>query len=137
MDTWYVIGAGYTGSRLVERLARENRDEVLLTRRRKADAEAMSLPYGSLLIGGIELDLARHETVQGDFGDAFVVCLAPPGDNPAREIQTLVDACRDAKRLIYVSSTGVYGPGHGAWVDETAPIAPITASGRARAAAEA
>jgi nucleoside-diphosphate-sugar epimerase len=137
MDTWYVIGAGYTGSRLVDRLAREGRDEVLLTRRRKEDAEAMSLPYGSLLVGGIELDLARPETVQGDFGDAFVVCLAPPGPEPAREIQTLVDACRDAKRFIYVSSTGVYGPGHGALVDETWPIAPLTASGRARAAAEA
>jgi nucleoside-diphosphate-sugar epimerase len=137
MDTWYVIGAGYTGSRLVDRLAREQRDEVLLTRRRKADAHAMSMPYGSLLVGGFELDLARPETVQGDFGDAIVVCLAPPGADPAGEISRLAEACRDAKRLIYVSSTGVYGPGNGALVDETWPIAPLTASGRARAAAEA
>ena len=44
---------------------------------------------------------------------------------------------RDAARLVYVSSTGVYGPGGGAWVDETWPVAPITESGRARATAEA
>ena len=42
-----------------------------------------------------------------------------------------------ARRLVYVSSTGVYAPGGGAWVDETWPIAPVTAAGRARVAAEA
>jgi nucleoside-diphosphate-sugar epimerase len=36
-----------------------------------------------------------------------------------------------------VSSTGVYGAGGGAWVDESWPVAPLTESGRARAAAEA
>ena len=121
MDTWYVIGAGYTGKRLVDRLAREKRDEVLLTRRRKEDAEALSLPYGSLLVGGFALDLAKPETVP-DFGDSIVVCLAPPGDDPQREIENLVAKANDAKRLIYISSTGVYGAGDGAWVDESWPI---------------
>src|SRR5262249_59497719 len=63
--------------------------------------------------------------------------MAPPGRDPAGEIRALVVAARDAARIVYVSSTGVYGPGRGAWVDESWPIAPITESGRARAAAEA
>jgi nucleoside-diphosphate-sugar epimerase len=65
------------------------------------------------------------------------VCLAPPGGDPAGEILALLAAAHGAARIVYVSSTGVYGPGHGAWVDEAWPIAPITESGRARAAAEA
>jgi nucleoside-diphosphate-sugar epimerase len=68
---------------------------------------------------------------------AFVVCSAPPGANPAAEIRALFALVPDAARLIYISSTGVYGRGDGAWVDETWPVAPITDSGRARAAAEA
>jgi nucleoside-diphosphate-sugar epimerase len=136
VNTWFVIGAGYTGRRLVDRLAREGRDEVILTRRSKADAFAQVASYGSLLVGGAECDLARPETLPNGGWDV-VVCTAPPGPEPSAEIEALAHAARHAKRLIYISSTGVYGPGHGQWVDETWPVAPITASGRARATAEA
>lgn len=37
----------------------------------------------------------------------------------------------------YLSTTGVYGDHGGAWVDETTPLAPSTARGRARVTAEA
>ncbi|PKP73026.1 MAG: NAD(P)-dependent oxidoreductase [Alphaproteobacteria bacterium HGW-Alphaproteobacteria-6] len=37
----------------------------------------------------------------------------------------------------YLSTTGVYGDHQGGWVDETTPLAPTTARGRARTAAEA
>jgi len=36
----------------------------------------------------------------------------------------------------YLSTTGVYGDHKGGWVDETTPLAPTTARGRARMAAE-
>lgn len=37
----------------------------------------------------------------------------------------------------YLSTTGVYGDSGGAWVDETAPLAPLTERARRRVAAEA
>lgn len=37
----------------------------------------------------------------------------------------------------YLSTTGVYGDHAGGWVDETSPLAPATARGQARVAAEA
>jgi nucleoside-diphosphate-sugar epimerase len=114
---WFVIGAGYTGGRLVDRLRGEG-EQVTATRRHAAD-------------GFVELDLARPETVRFS-DDAIVVCLAPPGADPAGEIALLAGA----RRLVYVSSTGVYGPGHGGWVDESWPLEPITKSGRARVSAE-
>jgi nucleoside-diphosphate-sugar epimerase len=67
---------------------------------------------------------------------AIVVVLAPPGPDPAAEIRALIAAASDAKRIVYVSSTGVYGKGHGQWVDETAPLAPLSATGEARVMAE-
>jgi nucleoside-diphosphate-sugar epimerase len=65
-----------------------------------------------------------------------VVCCAPPGKEPEAEAASLVAACRGARRLVYVSSTGVYAPAHGDWVDERWPLEPITTSGRARVAVE-
>lgn len=124
MATWVIIGAGYTGSRLAARLV-DGGEHVIATRR-AADATAVAA------------DLARPETLAGLVpADAIVVCTAPPGPDPAGEIEALVAAARGARRLVYVSSTGVYAPGGGAWVDESWPIAPATRAGRARAAAEA
>jgi nucleoside-diphosphate-sugar epimerase len=114
---WFVIGAGYSGKRLVDRLRAEG-EQVTATRRTASD-------------DAVELDFARPETVRIP-DNAIVVCLAPPGENPAGEIALLAGA----RRLVYVSSTGVYGPGNGAWVDESWPLEPITKSGRARVLAE-
>src|SRR3954470_22816267 len=100
MDIWFILGAGYTGRRLVDRLAREGRDEVIATRRRLEDARALARSYGSVLVRGAECDLARPDTVRVPDG-AIVVCLAPPGDDPAGEIRTLAAAAPHS-RIVYV-----------------------------------
>jgi nucleoside-diphosphate-sugar epimerase len=145
MPVWFVLGAGYTGTRLVERLARETADEVILTRRDAAVAtvqagaaqQLAAHAGGRIRVRGIAAELAQPATFRGAIpAGAIVVCTAPPGEEPAREIGELAEAARDAARFIYISSTGVYGPGGGAWVDETWPVAPFTRSGQARASAE-
>lgn len=117
MAHWFIIGSGYAGNRLVERLRAEG-ERVTATRRHAGD-------------GTIALDLSRPETVRFP-ADAIVCCLAPPGDDPAGEVSLLAGA----RRLVYVSSTGVYAPGNGARVDESWPCAPATSLGRARMLAE-
>jgi nucleoside-diphosphate-sugar epimerase len=42
----------------------------------------------------------------------------------------------DTKRFIYISTTGVYGPADGGWVDEVTPTDPRREGGRASLAAE-
>lgn len=146
MSTWVIVGAGYTGGILAERLVRAGED-VIVTRRQPATVAALaeslagSAPRGAAQVRGFALDLADAAAVATLAGvipnGAIVVCCAPPGPDPGAEIAALVAAARSAARVVYVSSTGVYGPAAGAWVDESAPIAPHTRSGRARAAAEA
>ena len=125
--TWVIVGCGYTGHEVARRLVAEGGHAVTVTRRDAAAAQATAAELG---VRGMALDLSR-ETRAFPAG-AIVVCLAPPGDDPAAEIARL--AC---ERLIYVSSTGVYGAGGGAWVDESWPLAPLTREGAARVAAEA
>lgn len=133
-STWVILGAGYTGGLLAERLVRDGQS-VIVTRRDagNAAAAALALPGPAR---GVAMDLSRPETLVFP-EDAIVVCLAPPGADPTAETQALVEATRRCERLVYVSSTGVYPPAGGQWVDESWPIAPQTRAGRARAAAEA
>ncbi|MGN6110190.1 MAG: NAD(P)H-binding protein [Kofleriaceae bacterium] len=132
--SWIIVGAGYTGAALARALVERGAD-VVVTRR---DADAATELGRQLGVRGVRADLADPESLAQLVPEgAIVVCLAPPGADPVGEIRHLIEASRAAARLIYVSSTGVYPPAHGAWVDESWPVAPSTASGRARAAAEA
>ena len=86
-------------------------------------------------------DLDRPETLRLDGADA-VLHLAPPprsGDTDTRTAN-LLSALGKARilpaRVVYVSTSGVYGDCGGARVDESRPIAPLTARARRRADAE-
>ncbi len=131
--SWVVLGAGYTGTALARRLVQEGQ-RVLVTRREPGDVAAVALALGHGAMG-ISMDFSKPDSLAFP-PDAIVVCLAQPGPDPAGEVAALVHAARGCERLVYVSSTGVYAPGDGAWVDESWPVAPVTAAGRARLAAE-
>jgi nucleoside-diphosphate-sugar epimerase len=108
--------------------------DLTITRRTSAAAQESGEALGAR---GVMADLGDPATLTGMIpAESIVVCLAPPGAAPADEIRGLVAAARHARRIVYVSSTGVYAAGGGAWVDEHWPIAPITPSGAARVAAE-
>jgi nucleoside-diphosphate-sugar epimerase len=131
---WFILGCGYTGTRLARALVGEGA-EVTIARRA---AGAVGDLAGQLGVMGVRADLADPASLHGVIApDAIVVCLAPPGADPAREIANLIAAAPHAHKLVYVSSTGVYAPGGGAWVAEEWPLRPTTASGKARVAAEA
>lgn len=130
---WICIGCGYTGTRLARRLIGEG-VTVTVTRRDPAAARELGLQLGAR---GVQVDLGEPATLVGLIPPgAIIVVLAPPGADPAGELRALLAAAPRARRLVYVSSTAVYGPAGGAWVDEAWPLAPATAAGRARVAAE-
>lgn len=133
-EAWFLVGCGYTGTRLARALVGQGAD-VTVTRTTTAAAEDSATELGAR---GVRVDLSDPTTLTGVVPpDAIVVCLAPPGRDPTGEVRALVAACAHAQRLVYVSSTGVYAPAAGAWVDEQFPEEPRTAAGAARVAAEA
>lgn len=122
MTRWVVIGAGYTGARIADTL-RTRGDDVVCTRRRD----------------GFDLATATVEDIAAFVrGAAVVVVTAPPSDETGAAEAKLADAAARAgvERIVYISSTGVYGAAEGAWVDEDFPTTPLSPSGRARLAAE-
>jgi uncharacterized protein YbjT (DUF2867 family) len=129
--TWFIIGADYTGGYLARRLASEGAS-IVATRRPASIAGAAATADGVTWLP-LELDAPLPSLPPAEIA---VLCV-PPGARPGEREARLVAALRGCQRLIYISSTGVYGPGGGQWVDEQHPQRPESDSERARAAAEA
>src|SRR3569623_1775015 len=90
---WLVVGAGYTGSALAQRLRAAGHD--VIATRRTATPETVALDLAD--VGAVE------------YADAIIVCCAPPGADPVREMYNLVSL--SGRRIVYVSATGVYARG--------------------------
>jgi len=86
-------------------------------------------------------DLDRPETLVLDGVDALLHLAPPPGEGDQDSRTANLLAALDARRIlpariVYVSTSGVYGDCGGALVDEARPIAPQTSRARRRADAE-
>ena len=90
MSSWVIVGAGYTGGALARRLAAEGH-EVVATHRSAGRGRAHDGAPGA---SRIVFDLAQPPG--RTFPGAIVVCFAPPGGDPALEMQHLVDAAAAA-----------------------------------------
>jgi nucleoside-diphosphate-sugar epimerase len=86
-------------------------------------------------------DLDRPETLKIEGADVLLLCAPPPasGESDTRTANLLAALAKASilpTRLVYVSTSGVYGDCGGAQVDETRPLAPRTPRARRRADAE-
>jgi nucleoside-diphosphate-sugar epimerase len=86
-------------------------------------------------------DLDRPETLRLQPADALLHLAPPPADGDAdSRTRNLLAALEKARilpaRVVYVSTSGVYGDCRGERVDESRPIAPASARARRRADAE-
>src|SRR5215467_12885010 len=116
---WLIVGCGYTGTQLARTLVAlpAAAAEVVVTRRDRDVSRALGAALG---VRGERVDLADAAAAAPAVPPgAIVVCAAPPGADPAAEMRALFALVADAARIVYLSSTGVYGRGDGAWVDET------------------
>ncbi|QXD16893.1 NAD(P)H-binding protein [Rhodocaloribacter litoris] len=135
--TYLILGAGYTGARVARRLAARG-EAVLATTRHPGRLE--SLAEAGVTV--VPLDLADAQA------RAALRARLPAGVRVLHSIPTLrrdgrpfdptpwvLDALGDRPaRLVYLSTTGVYGTqGH---IDETTPPRPATERQRLRLAAE-
>ena len=124
-----IAGAGDVGGRLALRRAGIGDDVIALRRRDVAMAPGIRMLCADLASGDGLARLPRHV-------DALVFCAAPDQRDEAAYralhldgLRRLMDAC-GAPRLVFVSSTAVYGQDVGEWVDETSPAEPPAFNGR-------
>lgn len=135
--TLLIVGCGDVGMRVVKLLRGRFR---LLALTSSPDRVAELRRAGAVpLIGN--LDEPRTLGRLAGLADA-VLHLAPPpssGESDRRTAALLAALARTnrVRRLVYASTTGVYGDAGGAWLDETGPLRATTDRARRRVDAEA
>lgn len=138
MQRLLIIGSGDVARRALPRLVRRYRVYALLRDRAKA-AEWRAAGATPVLA---DLDDRRSLARLAGLADLVLHC-APPANAGTVDGRTrrLLAALGKAKslprRLVYVSTTGVYGDCDGACIDETRAVAPSSARAGRRVDAEA
>jgi nucleoside-diphosphate-sugar epimerase len=131
-----ILGCGHIGRRIARHYL--DRGERVLGIVHSPESAASLEREG---ISAAVLDLASSATTELPVAGERVFHFAPP---PGRGIQDLhtrrfvsgLAHGRNPKRLVYISTTGVYGDCEGAWVDETRPPRPAVDRARRRWDAE-
>ena len=152
-----VVGCGYVGLELSRQLAERGHD-VTGVRRSRDGIDAINDVGESVGTDGSVDESGSVEGVRADVtdrttlaalpdADAVVFAASSGGRDAAAARAVYVDGLRNVieeyadrpavpDRLVYTSSTGVYGDHDGDWVDEETTIDPTTEKTRVLAAAE-
>lgn len=136
MTDTIVLGCGYVGMRLARQcMARGERVTGVVRSREGLDRLAQAG------IPGVRQDLAEAGLDAPQLAGARLFHLAPPPDVGTEDTHTrhLVESFARAghpRRILYISTTGVYGDCDGRWVDERWPASPTTDRSRRRWDAE-
>jgi nucleoside-diphosphate-sugar epimerase len=135
-----IFGCGYLGKRVARRWLAHGDDVAVVTRSASqagelerqgyaaiaADvtdpASLQNLPTADTVLYAVGFDRAAGHTIEQVYAGGLQNVLAYLPAN--------------VNRFIYISTTGVYGPAGGKWIDEQTPSDPRRAGGKASLAAE-
>lgn len=132
----FIVGCGYIGRRVAGRL-REQGHVVTGLVQSLASVQALRETGCEAL----QLDLDSDELPPDSLSGQSVFYFAPPPgegneDTRMRRFLAGLPQAGQPARIVYISTTGVYGDCQGDWVDETAPTRPAVARSKRRWDAE-
>lgn len=125
-----IVGCGDIGLRVGTALIAMRREVTGVVR---SDQSAAQLQHAGIRALCIDLDAEAPGCTQ-----ALVFWFAPPpgsGDRDPR-LRRFLSTLPPATRVVYISTSGVYGDCSGRWIDEDAPLQPISARAVRRLDAE-
>ncbi len=131
-----VVGHGYLGSRVAKLWQSQGKTVFVTTRDRRKIA-----PLESSGLRPILCDVTDPASLVGRLAEVNTVLYAVGFDRLSNKrlrevcvggLQNVLNALSaNTQRVIYVSTTGVYGQDDGDWIDEDSPCHPSRESGRA------
>ncbi|MET0086431.1 MAG: SDR family oxidoreductase [Sedimenticola sp.] len=124
MLTELIIGCGYLGRKVAEERMRAGY-EVTGVVRSKQSSQSLE----SLGIHALRADLDHDIMPDLGTGDSDIFYFAPPPregvmDTRIRNLVQSFEIHGQPRRVVYLSTTGVYGNCNGEWVDEERPVNP-------------
>lgn len=121
----WILGCGYIGLKLAQAY-REKGQHITAVTRSEVSRQALAAMGFDVLVR----DLTRASLDDLDWAGQDLFHLAPPPaegaeDGLTRHLVASFPRTGHPRRLVYVSTTGVYGDCGGEWVDESRPPAPV------------
>ena len=135
LDHALIVGCGYVGRRLAQRLAAIY-DVTAVVRTTES---AATLNAAGIRALALDMDRVRLGSQIPEKLNQALFYLAPPpsaGESDLRIDRFLQLASVPPQVFVYMSTTGVYGDTQGALVDESRPVQPLTERARRRVSAE-
>ena len=129
----FIVGCGYTGLRLAARWIAEGASVQGSTTRSERLASITRTGAGARLL---DMDQPLSPL---DVDGRLVYYLVPPAPQGARDarLERFLECLQGTlERIVYMSTTGVYGDRHGDWVNEDTPAGSATDRAIRRLAAE-
>ena len=131
-----IIGCGYVGTRLARQYLKQGeRPEGVVA----SEESRLRLQAEGITARRLDIDSDDLGALQLDGVRLFLLTPPPAVGNSDTRTRRLVEAFfrqGQPKRIVYISTTGVYGDCCGEWVDETRPVRPAVDRARRRWDAE-
>ena len=137
MESVLIVGCGHVGRRVAVSLHARGQHVTGLVRSTTSAAQLRELGIDALC-----LDLDDSASPMPRSGKFGAVCyLAPPPstgvqDTRMRGFLESLDKTSPPRRIVYISTSAVYGDCRGDWITEEQPLQPATDRGRRRLDAE-
>lgn len=133
----FVFGLGYSSQAFVQVFGA--RFEAISGTVRSAE-KAAHLRAGGRIMPLIFSDIQRDAGLSPAIADGDIMLVSTPpdaqGDPALRAFAQEIAAAPRLKRIVYLSTVGVYGDHEGAWIDEATAPRPVAGRSNARLAAE-
>lgn len=132
-----IIGCGFLGGYLAKLLLEQQQPPMCIVRSQSSHEALVAQQLHSLVY---DLDQVSDDQPKLALTDRQIYYLAPPSqlNKEDSRMDRFLDLCRTGppSRIVYISTSGVYGDCQGQWVSEESPVVPISDRAKRRVYAE-
>ncbi len=132
-----IIGCGFLGRHLAKLLLSQQQSPSCVVQSQSSYDQLINQQLDSVIY---DLDHLDNESVTFALAGRQVYYFAPPSntDDKDHRIDNFLMLCKtnSPSKIVYISTSGVYGDCQGSWVTEETPLAPISTRAKRRVYAE-
>ncbi|MFK7795013.1 MAG: NAD-dependent epimerase/dehydratase family protein [Gammaproteobacteria bacterium] len=132
-----IVGCGFLGNHLAAQLVKKQQNPLCVVQSQSSYQQLLKKNLQAIIC---DLDIPLSIDPGFDLAGKQVYYFAPPSnsDNDDHRIDNFLTRCKinPPSKVVYISTSGVYGDCQGNWVTEENPLAPISTRAKRRVYAE-